>query len=385
MKRHLLISVILITAALFLLSSGLEAKKSVEIKDLRFSSAGSKTRIVIEFNRLPLFKASRLANPSRLYFDLREAKANKSLKSIIPERGNVKKIRVAQFDRDTVRVVLYLNKAREYKVFTLNSPPRLVVDIGRDNKNDEKNPFYRKKKIVVLDPGHGGDDHGAVGPSGLKEKDVTLDLSRRLKRILEERYNLKVYLTRNGDKSMKLRQRTRVANRKSADLFVSIHVNASKRRKAGGLETYFLNWTNDAQALRVAARENAISVKKMRREQGNLGSILASLHRETKRDESLKLAHFIQDSLIKKTSLRYRNIEDRGVKKALFYVLVDAGMPSVLLEICFISNPREERLLRSRKFKRNTAEAVAAGIYRYILTMPDAPRLAMKGLNLQEL
>ncbi len=230
---------------------------------------------------------------------------------------------------------------------------------------------------MVIDPGHGGRDPGAIGPRGLKEKAVTLKIARRLKKILEERYNLEVYITRNRDIYLGLDERTRIANRKKADLFVSIHSNASRKKRTRGIETYLLNWTNDAEAMKVAARENAISVEKMRKTRSELGMILTSLERESKRDESLKLAHFIQGSLGKRLSRRYRGIENLGVKQAFFYVLLGAEMPSVLVEVAFISNPKEERLLRSKKFRKRAAEAIAAGIYRYILSRPDAPKLAM--------
>ena len=170
-----------------------------------------------------------------------------------------------------------------------------------------------------------------------------------------------------------------------ADLFVSIHANASPKRSTSGVETYLLNWTNDREAMRVAARENQISLEKMKAQQSELGMILASLKRESKRDESLKLAHYIQRSIVTGLSRHYRGIRNLGVKQALFYVLVDADMPSVLVEVGFISNPREERLLRSSRFQKKTAESIAAGIFRYLLSLPDAPKLAMKSENLPKL
>jgi len=352
-----------------------------EVKELRFNVNGTRTRIVLEFNRLPAYSAHRLSDPDRIYFDLKDARLSPRITPLQdPGRGLLKEIRIAQYNKDTVRVVLELKQLKDYKTFTLASPPRLVVDIGQD-----RNPFYRERKIVVIDPGHGGYDPGATGPRGLKEKDVTLDTARKLKKILQERYNLEVYLTRNSDVYIGLDARTAVANKKKADLFVSIHTNASRRRRAGGIETYLLNWTNDTEAMRVAARENAISMEKMKRAGSELGTILASLERETKRDESLRLAHYIQDSLFKRLSRGYRGIGNLGVKQALFYVLVDAEMPSVLVEVAFISNPREERLLRSSKFRNTAAEAIASGIYRYILSLPDAPKLAMKQGNLPQL
>lgn len=351
-----------------------------DIEDIRFSLSGSSSRIVIEFKSLPVYKSNRLTNPERIYFDLKNTRLGRQFKPVVVNNGQIKEIRASQYNSDTVRVVIELSKAGKYDVFTLSSPPRLVIDIGSD-----ENPFYRERKIIVLDPGHGGHDPGAIGASGLTEKDVTLDIARRVRRILEEDYNLEVHLTRESDAYLELDERTRYANSKKADLFVSVHANASHKRLTAGVETYFLNWTNDAEALRVAARENRISVEKMKQSQSELGMILTSLERESKRDESLRLAHYIQRSLISGLSTRYSGMNDLGVKHALFYVLVGAEMPSVLVEVAFISNPREEKLLRNKSFRDSAAKSLASGIYRYILSLPDAPRLAMSGENLPQL
>ena len=354
-----------------------EAYKS-RIKDIRFSTHNTIFRVVIELDKKTPFSSNTLKNPYRLYFDIRAATISSDTKRILTiNRGPVRSIRAGRYKRDTIRVVFDLTNKAPYRVFTLENPFRIVVEIG-----DDPNPYYRERKIIVIDPGHGGHDPGAIGPGGTKEKDIALDIAKRLKRILEERYNLVVYLTRYTDKYLQLKERTEIANRKKADLFISIHANASRSRKARGIETYLLNWTNDEEALRVAARENAISVERMKKSQTELGMILTSLQREQKRDESLKLAHYIQRSLVGTLSHRYRSIYNLGVKQALFYVLVDAEMPSVLVEVGFISNPREEGLLRSKGFRQKTAEALAKGIFRYLLTLPDAPKLAMNTANL---
>ncbi len=367
---------------LFILSVILSATVFAEqlryIEDVRFSEQNGKSRIVIEFDEIPSFKTGLLHNPERIYFDFQSTGIIKDkIKNI--NGSVVKAVRFGSPVKGVLRVVIDLKSRVPHKFFTIQSPPRLVIDLGND-----RNPFYRERKIVVIDPGHGGHDPGAIGPTGLREKDVTLRIAKELKKILEEKYNLRVYLTRTDDRYLELKERTRIANRKMADLFVSIHANASPRRSTSGVETYLLNWTNDREALRVAARENQISVEKMKAQQSELGMILASLKRESKRDESLKLAHYIQRSIISGLRGSY-GVRNLGVKQALFYVLVDADMPSVLVEVGFISNPREERLLRSSRFRRKTADAIAAGIFRYILSLPDAPKLAMKTGNLPKL
>jgi N-acetylmuramoyl-L-alanine amidase len=352
---------------------------ATEIRDIRFSHTIQKTRIVIELNRLPEYRIGTLNNPPRIYFDLEETSNSLDTNKLNLFKGPVKKIRIGRFNNNTLRVVFDLDKFYKYKTFVLQSPPRIVVDFIHD-----RNHFIKPRKVVVIDPGHGGDDPGAIGPRGLKEKDITLDIAKRLKRILERKYNLIVFLTRETDRYISLEDRTRFANKKGADVFISIHVNASRKRNTRGIETYLLNWTNDEEALRVAARENAISIEKMRKSQTELGMILTSLERESKRDESLRLAYYIHQNLLREVTRSYRGIKDLGVKQALFYVLVGAEMPSVLVEVGFISNPKDERLLRNRTFRQKTANSIAKGIYRYILSLPDTPKLAMLKENLPE-
>jgi len=363
----------------FFFGDNVSAEKQVLIKEIRFSERDDTTRVVVEFDSMPDFSTGLLHDPERLYFDFKDAELLSPINKKTFKSRRVKAVRFGRPSPGILRMVVDLRSKLPHKFFKISSPPRLVIDFGED-----RNPFYREKKIVVIDPGHGGDDPGAIGPGGLKEKDVTLAIARYLKRILEERYNLRVYLTREDDRYLELKERTKIANKKAADLFVSIHANASPRRKASGIETYLLNWTNDKEAMRVAARENQISIEKLKQQQSELGMILASLKRENKRDESLKLAHYIQHSLVMGLRPHY-HVKDLGVKQALFYVLVGADMPSVLVEVGFISNPKEERLLRSNRFRRKTAEAIATGIFRYILSLPDAPKLALQNENLPKL
>ena len=165
---------------------------------------------------------------------------------------------------------------------------------------------------------------------------------------------------------MLLLKRTEIANSKKADLFISIHTNASKKRKARGLETYFLSWSNDREAIRVAARENKVSIKKMQKMQGGLSMILQDLARNSKREESMRLAHSVQNAMIDSLQMDYSRIEDHGVKYALFYVLVGAEMPSILVEISFISNREEEKRLATNIYRDKIAKAIAKGIDSYI-------------------
>ncbi len=221
---------------------------------------------------------------------------------------------------------------------------------------------------VVIDPGHGGHDTGTVGPTGLKEKDVVLDVALRLKKLLARNTGSSVVLTRSDDTFVPLEERTAVANEKAADLFISIHANASRDRSARGVETYYLNFTSSSEALEVAARENATSQESVHQ----LQDLIKKIAMTEKIEESQEFARLVQrqvhDSLTKAGSVQ----RDRGLKKAPFVVLIGANMPSVLAEISFLTNPRDERLLRRPEHRQKIAEALYLGIARYVDTLGRA-------------
>lgn len=221
-----------------------------------------------------------------------------------------------------------------------------------------------KIRRVVLDPGHGGKDTGAIGPDGAKEKDLTLAMAKKLRSHLEE-MGLEVLLTREDDRTLSLEDRTRFANEKGADLFLSIHVNAANNRRAHGIETYTLNLNSDRYAMRLAARENA----SLERGIGDLQFILADLATKANTDDSLKLAKLVQSKMV--TNLRRRHgaerIRDLGVKQALFFVLVGAKMPAILLETGFISHPEEGKRLQSPAYQEDVVRGVAQGVRQFIL------------------
>jgi N-acetylmuramoyl-L-alanine amidase len=205
---------------------------------------------------------------------------------------------------------------------------------------------------------------------------VVLDIALKLKKELEANSLYDVFLTRDKDVFIPLEERTAFANKVGADLFVSIHANASPRREAKGIETYLLNWTDDEEAMRVAARENAISLRKMKamnQKMDIVKVIMDDLFRQIKRDESIKLAHYVQNSLIKNCENRY----NLGVKQALFYVLFGARMPSVLIEVSFISNPEEEKLLSEDEYRFKIAKAIYEGIEKYFVSLPSFQKFAV--------
>ena len=353
------------------------AAEQIDVTDIRYWSYPDYTRVVISLTSTPDYSRNRLANPDRLYFDIKNSRLKKELqKTIAVGNGMLKTVRAGQFSDSTVRVVIDLDKMTNYKILTMDDPVRLIIDIYG------KKQAASVKKRIVLDPGHGGHDPGAIGPKNLYEKDVVLDIALKLKKILVSDPNLEIFLTRETDVFIPLEQRTAIANSKNADLFISIHANASPRRDAKGIETYLLNWTSDEEAMKVAARENAISLKKMKKlNEGKdvLAVMLSDLRRDSKRDESLKLANFVQQNMVSGLNKDYTHIVDHGVKQALFYVLFGAQMPSVLVEVSFISNPLEEKLLAKDAYRSELAKSIASGINKYMTSVPEGQTIAQSG------
>ena len=218
------------------------------------------------------------------------------------------------------------------------------------------------KKIIVLDPGHGGKDYGAKGIKGLLEKDVVLDIAFKLKKMIKKKFGYKVFLTRNKDVFIPLKERTAIANAKKADIFISIHANASKHKKASGIETYYLDFAKSERALETAARENKVPLSSIR---DDVQYILADMVANTKMNESSQLAGIIQTNLIQGMRKKFKKIKNLHAKGGPFYVLYGANMPSVLVETSFISNPIEGRRLKSSKYRERLAYFIFEGIEKY--------------------
>lgn len=215
---------------------------------------------------------------------------------------------------------------------------------------------------VVLDPGHGGHDTGTIGPGGLREKDLVLDVAQRLGHLIEEKMGSEVIYTRSDDTFIPLERRTEIANEAKADLFLSIHANSSTLRTAAGVETFYLNFTTSKSALDLAARENAGSQMSIY----ELQNLLQKIALKDKVEESREFAARVQSALY---TLSARPADarskDRGVKKAPFIVLIGASMPSVLAEIGFISNAHDESIMRREDYRQRTAEALYKGLSSY--------------------
>jgi N-acetylmuramoyl-L-alanine amidase len=215
---------------------------------------------------------------------------------------------------------------------------------------------------IVIDPGHGGHDTGTIGPNGLEEKDLVLDVGRRLGKLLQSRLGADVVYTRKDDTFIPLETRTSIANQEQADLFVSIHANSSRDPDARGVETYYLNFTSSAEALDVAARENAASDKSVY----ELQDLVKKIALKEKIEESREFASNVQRALHSGLAAKNPGIRDRGVKKAPFIVLIGANMPSILAEISFVSNPGDERRLQTSDYRQRIAESLYRGISKYV-------------------
>lgn len=214
---------------------------------------------------------------------------------------------------------------------------------------------------VVIDPGHGGHDVGTSGPTGLYEKDLVLDVAQRLGALIERRLNSEVVYTRSDDTFIPLQERTAIANQHKADLFLSIHANSSPVRSASGVESYYLNFTTLKSALEVAARENAGSDRSIY----DLKDLVQQITLKDKVEESREFAAWIQNSMMSLASRTNAYSKDRGVRKAPFVVLIGASMPSVLVEIGFLSNPKDEAMMKKPEYRQKMAEALYKGLSQY--------------------
>lgn len=247
------------------------------------------------------------------------------------------------------------------------APPEIAPEVGKAARRTASGETSLTRALglklnrVVIDAGHGGHDQGTAGVKGLLEKDLVLDVALRVGRLIEDRLRAEVVYTRSTDVFVPLESRTALANEKKADLFLSIHANASTAPSASGVETYYLNFTESKDAMAVAARENASSLATI----SELHDLIRQITLHDKAEESRDLAGNIQMSLFGLYARNFPGEHDRGVRRAPFVVLIGATMPSVLAEIGFLTNPKEEALLRKPEYRQKVAEAVERGVERY--------------------
>ncbi len=388
----------------------------VSVRDVRRTSLPDGMRVTIEMDGETSYHAEQLENPRRVFFDIRGARASAALQDADLKFTDdiVREIRLGRHPNAT-RIVMDMEGAETYSVFTLYDPFRVVVDFKRtttplppaapptalppatrqtpaqeldspavpDAKPLPSRPisaipapalpsanldgkFSLSRQLglgvarVVIDAGHGGHDPGAHG-NGVQEAELTLDVALRLSKLLEKQPGVEVVMTRSTDEFIPLEERTAIANRENADLFLSIHANASRNPKARGVETYFLNFASNPEAEAVAARENAGSGQTMHK----LPEIVRAIALNDKLEESKDFAEMVQKSMVKRLSARNGQLRDLGVKQAPFVVLIGASMPSVLAEISFVTHKQEGTLLKTGAYRQQIAESLLDAVLKY--------------------
>lgn len=374
------------------------------LRGIRPIPGHSTTLVVVELSGVVNYKVTRtearpgLGVPARVQIDLEHTQLLRDLHT--PEgfsAGPVKRVRTAQLSANSARVLIDIEDSAEFGAVPMPDPFRLVINVHRPAgaavrppsevvvrapppavKPPPAPPVLRapKRIKIVLDPGHGGTDPGAVGVGGVAEKNVVLRIAQKLKRELDAKGEFDVVMTRDTDVFIPLEERTARANVEDADLFVSIHANASTNDKQSGVETYYLNNTADRATLRLAEMENGLrSVVGSNGSDRDARLILSSMIQNYKVAESATLAQQMQESLMASLKSGGASPRDLGVKRGPFYVLVGAGMPCVLAEVSFLTHPEEGRLLAEDWYQQAIAAGLLRGIQRFAENAREARNL----------
>ena len=348
-----------------------------DVAEVRTWTYPDYTRVVIETSRRVATQVVRLPadasarRPERLYLDMEGIWVGRDYEKGIPiGDGLLRDVRVGQNTLSRTRVVLDLEDYGHHRLRTLESPHRVVIDVyGRDRlaptgarvePNARLSMQLRVVHTVVVDPGHGGRDPGAIGRKGIQEKDVNLRLGRKLAAQLERR-GFRVVMTRDSDRTLDLEERTAIAESANGDLFISLHANASPRRATRGIEIFYLDKDVERHSLEVAARENGIE----RAEVDSLQHTLARLRVSEASVHSGALARIVHDEIVPGVARRYRGMPDLGVKKGPFYVLFLSSMPAILVEAGFLTNREDIKLLRNDGYLDEMAKQIAEGLEKY--------------------
>jgi N-acetylmuramoyl-L-alanine amidase len=373
-------------------SISLPARGPVTLQNIRYYSYPEYTRVVLDLSADIKIaeKVIKGSDSGRLFFDLKNSRFAadypfEKKNEVKIQAGNLQRIRIGKWDARTIRVVFDFDKIGKYNRFYLTSPFRIVFDIysqaefvshaqqerEQESPAPEGSPSIARQlglgvHRIVIDPGHGGKDPGTVNRYlDVQEKDITLDIGKRLNAILNEHKELEIILTRCRDDYVPLEERAAIANSNQGDIFVSIHTNSAPRLTARGIESYYLNMTADPRAMEVAAQENAMSSKSM----AEMRTILDQILHNSKISESRVLSQSIQGSMVANLQRKYDAIENLGVKKAPFYVLLGAQMPSALIEVSFLSNRDEARRLTSPAYRQTVAAGLYLGIINFIRSL----------------
>jgi N-acetylmuramoyl-L-alanine amidase len=398
------------------------AAPSHVVEDLRYRSTAQETRVTIEVNSSVPYEIGRFSHSNRLYIDLPKTRLapDWERRHLTVNDGRLSAIRITQPATDQIRITLDLQQG-DFHVFTLPHPYRIIVDLlgsrdglaqpapeqrppgpaaaeraalserpapGRKSAPPPATPATRaparqpppkaptpvasaraRPFTVVIDPGHGGHDPGAIGPRGVAEKTVVLRIAKELRLLLRQALpQARVLLTREQDVFIPLRKRAAMANTAKADLFLSIHANSSPQPQASGIETWYLSFAANERAQQLAARENQTAAVKL----SEIDRILRDLRETDRINESAAFAGVMQAALVKHLGARYSGVLDRGIDGAPFVVLLHTAMPSILVEVAFISNPRDAGRLQSPPYQ----EALAQGIFRGVRQYLNATALA---------
>ena len=391
-KYSLILTLVLLT---HLLLSGMSI---AYLKDTRYYTYSDYTRVVLDLSSTLKIREKILPGKDndRLYFDMEKCNfapgyPEEKKKEITVEIGHLQRIRIGKRSEYCLRVVFDFDRIEKYSKFYLTSPFRVVFDIfqdetdkgsGKENINtniskpsqpmDTNYSMVRqlglRVRTIVLDPGHGGKDPGTSNRRlKLYEKEITLDIAKRLKRQFQKNQEYKIILTRERDQYMTLEERTAIANSKRGDLFISIHLNSARRRSARGVESYFLSMTTDPWAMHVAAIENKVNEKSI----GDMETIVDQIVKHARISESKIFTGCLQENLVKQLGKKYKNIKNLGVKKAPFFVLVGARMPAALVEVSFLSNYKEGKRLKSSVYRNYIANGLYSGIISYIKSLEE--------------
>ncbi len=355
------------------------------IRNVNLVNGKNYARVIIRLSSRVNYNVGKITRGGKtlLYVDMYGASPGRAKPRYYFKSDLVELIRVARQDRRRMRAVIYLRESSNYKVFYLPSPPRIVIDIYSRSRKRKAPPMHTmpakkrmktkgefllsrqlglKIKKIAIDPGHGGKDPGCLNKKlGLKEKDLTLDIAKTLKELLENE-GYQVILTRDRDVFLNLEERPAIANSKGADLFISIHVNWSRHSGIRGIETFYLNFATDPEAERVAAKENEASSRSL----SQLKDILKKIALNEKIRESKALSHFIQRGMVLEMKKYYRDINDLGVRGAPFFVLIGADMPATLVEVSFLSNEVEARRLSDPIYRARIAYGIYQGIENFV-------------------
>jgi N-acetylmuramoyl-L-alanine amidase len=331
------------------------------VQSIKSVGGAADARVTIDLDRQVQFTAFRLDRPERICLDLRNTRFSSGVHSQTIAGPTLRGIRSSQFEQNVVRVVLDLNTPAAYTVQFYADPPRLVIELSSGRPQPQRTPAVATaaqvarsaagaaELIIALDPGHGGDDLGAVGQQGLEEKQLVLDVALRLGVLLKSQLGAKVIYTRRDDRPVPLEQRATAANQAGANLLISIHANGSNDPSAHGVETYSLDAAAANREARLAqpaspGRHALSSAERLR--------------------ESRLFAQRVQESLY--TGLRSDHVQNRGVRSAPLAVLREAQMPAILVEISFLSSPQEEHRLLTDEYRQQIAEALLSGIRRQV-------------------